>query len=537
MKLKDVGVPGVFGLLALVVGLGQATTYGAGPPATPLVEAAKRADAAAVHALLQAGADVNAQEVDGTTVLHWAVYHDDPELVDVLVRAGAKASASNRYGVTPLWVATINGNTAIVERLLEAGADARAARADNGETTLMIAARAGHTDVMQVLLDHGANVNAVESHRGQTALMWAAAEKHPAAVKLLLEAGADAKARSGTDPAAHEGHRHDMVRAELTPLMFAIRAGDIETTRVLLDVGDLTETASDGTSLLMLAILNANFELANFLLERGADPNVDDPHGGPLFVLTWLRSAVNRSLTSILVRTPSGNMDTFDLGRALLAHGADIDARIEGKDPEPPEGEEETPQSRRLRRWRPSDLAIGPYYLSFAGATPFYIAAINCDVPYMKFLVDNGADATIPTRQNITPLLAASGIGFYEGEHPGDPTVCLEAVKLTYELGNDPLAVVEYGEYLVGSPSWDGATAMHGAATRGANEMVEWLLEKGVPLETKTKEGMSAWDIADGSNITNVFHRWEETATLLRRLMEERGIPIEVSPARGLRTY
>ena len=523
MRLKAAGVSGVFGLVALVAGLGQATTYGAGLPATPLVEAAKQADAAAVRALVQTGADVNAQEVDGTTGLHWAAYHDDPELVDVLVRAGAKAGASNRYGVTPLWLATINGNAAIVERLLDAGADARAARADNGETTLMIAARAGHVEVMKVLLDHGANVNAVESHRGQTALMWAAAEKHPAAVELLLEAGADVKARSA--------------RTELTPLMFAIRAGDIETTRLLLDVGDLTETASDGTSLLMLAVLNANFELANFLLERGADPNVDDPHGSPLFVLTWLRSAVNRSLTSILVRTPSGNMDSFDLGRALLTHGADIDARIEGKDPEPVEDEEETAQSRRRRRWRPDHLAIGPYYLSFAGATPFYIAAINCDVPYMKFLADNGADPTIPTRQNITPLLAASGIGFYEGEHPGDPTVCLEAVKLTYELGNDPQAVVEYGDYLVGSPSWDGATALHGAATRGANEMVEWLVEKGVALDTKTNEGMTAWDIADGSNITSVFHRWVETATLLRRLMEERGIPLEVSPARGLRTY
>ena len=527
MRLKHVGVSGVVGLVALVVGLGQATTYGAGPPATPLVEAAKRADAAAVRALLQTGADVNAQEIDGTTGLHWAVYHDDPALVDVLVRAGAKADASNRYGVTPLWLATINGNTAIVARLLDAGADARAARADSGETTLMIAARAGHAEVMKVLLDHGANVNAVERHRGQTALMWAAAEKHPAAVALLVEAGADMKARSA--------------RAELTPLMFAIRSGDIETTRVLLDVGgDLSETASDGTSLLMLAILNANFELANFLLERGADPNVSDPHGSPLFVLTWLRSAINRSLTSILVRTTSGNMDSFDLGRALLAHGADIDTRIEaGKEPEPDpvEGEEESAQRPRRRQWRPAHLAIGPYYLSFVGATPFYVAAINCDVPYMKFLVDNGADPTIPTRQNITPLLAASGIGFYEGEHPGNATVCFEAVKLTYELGNDPLAVVEYGEYLVGSPSWDGATALHGAATRGANEMVEWLVEKGVPLETKTKGGMSAWDIADGSNITNVFHRWEETATLLRRLMEERGIPIEVSPARGLRTY
>ena len=534
------GVVGLF-VLSLAAGVAEVGAYAAGRSNALVVGAAKQADAAAVRALLKDGADVNAPEIDGTTALHWAVHNDAPELVDLLLVAGARADATNRYGITPLWLAATNGNSAIVTKLLGAGADARAARASSGETTLMIAARSGHADVMRLLIEHGADVNAVESHRGQTALMWAAAERHPSAVKLLLEAGANMHARSG--------------RTEMTPLMFAVRSGDIETTRLFLDAGaDLTQLSSEGASMLVVAVLNANFELANFLLERGADPNIDGPHGTPLFVLTWLRSAINRSLTATLVRTPTGNMDSFDLGKALLARGADINARI-GEDKEP---ELETPETAggdesteaeddetdenaalpyRRRMWMPRNLAIGPYFVSFAGATPFYIAAINCDVPYMTFLAEAGADTTIPTRQNVTPLLAASGIGFYEGEHPGDPEVCLEAVKLAYELGNDPLAAVDYAGHEVGSPNWDGATALHGAATRGANEMVKWLVEKGVPLGKTTNLGMTAWDIADGSNITGVFHRWIETATLLRWMMEENGLPIEASPARGLKTY
>jgi hypothetical protein len=225
-------------------------------------------------------------------------------------------------------------------------------------------------------------------------------------------------------------------------------------------------------------------------------------------------------------------MDSFGLAKALLAHGANINARVDWKD----QGEK-VPGSTTLRAYVPGHLAIGPYYLSFVGATPFYIAAMNCDLPYMRFLVANGADGRIPTRQNVTPLLIASGIGFYEGEHPGTASECFEAVKMTFELGNDPKAVVDYGDYRAGNMNWNGATALHGAATRGANELVEWLIDKGVPLDKKTEPGMTAWDIADGSTIAGPFHRWPDTAKLFRQLMEAKGLPLEPSPARTARSY
>ena len=503
------------GSCALLFTIGFAAPLAAGPRGSDgLIEAVKRADTKAVRALVRARVDPSAPDSDGSTPLHWATHRDDLEVVGVLLLAGANAQAVNRYGITPLWLACVNGNAAVVERLLRAGADPNATRTDTGETPLMIADRSGQDQVVKLLLARGANVNATEPLRGQTALMWAAAERHPVVVQRLIEAGADLKAQSKT---------------KITALMFAIRVGDIECTRRLLDGGaSLTETAEDGTSMLVLAILNARFDLAAFLLDRGADPNVNDPHGFPLFVLTWLRRADNRGLTKYLARAPSGDLDSFGLATALLAHGGDINARISWKDP----GVSEAGPARGGRVTVPDHMALGPYFYSFAGATAYFIAAMNCDVPFMRFLAEHGADAKIPTRQNVTPLLAASGIGFYEGEHPGTPTEATEAVKLAYDLGNDPKAAVTFGDYRIGSINWNGATALHGAATRGATAMAEWLIEKGVPLDAKTEVGLTAWDIADGSNNTGVFHQWPETAELLRRLMTERGVPTVPAPGR-----
>jgi ankyrin repeat protein len=159
-----------------------------------VADAMMRGDVAAVRALIQKKADVNAAQDDGATALHWAVYRDNVEVVDMLLRAGAK-SAPNREGMTPLAMAALYGNAQIVDRLLKSGGDAKAL-GPNGESMVMFAARNGNPDVIRLLVEAGANVNAREPLRGTTALMWAVEQRHPEAVAALLKAGADPAARS-----------------------------------------------------------------------------------------------------------------------------------------------------------------------------------------------------------------------------------------------------------------------------------------------------------------------------------------------------
>src|SRR5438105_10618534 len=80
-----------------------------------VADAAMQADAAAVRALLQQGADVNAAEGDGMTALHWAAEHGDPDLASLLLKAGANTRAETRIGRhTPLHIAAKTGNPRVV---------------------------------------------------------------------------------------------------------------------------------------------------------------------------------------------------------------------------------------------------------------------------------------------------------------------------------------------------------------------------------------------------------------------------------------
>lgn len=479
-------------LLAGLAALLQGPVLGAA--GLTLVEAVRVGDRAAITTALSTTKDVNAGSVDGTTPLLWAARRGDAPTVTLLLGRGARADAENRYGVTALRAAAEQGSLPIVEALLKAGADANAVRKESGDTPLMIAARAGHAPVARALIAKGARVDTVEPLRKQTALMWAAAEHHPEAVKVLVEAGANTKALS---------------TKKISPLMFAIRAGDIESTRILLDAGlDVKEPAADGTHMLALAMINAHYELAKFLLERGADANGDDPNGKPLHILAFMHRADNRALSTVLPRQiPLTGIETFALIDELLKRGADINARFTGYG-------------------APRRIALGGYRMGLTGATPFFIAAMTVNPPLMKFLKGKGADTNIPLLSGITPLLAASGIGFWEGECPGTNAEAMESVQYLVEIGHDPKAIIAGGSKP--DAQWEGSTAMHGAANRGAPELVDWLAAKGVPLDTTSQRGLRPYHHAAGLD-GFLFHASPESVQRLMALAKARGETIDLS--------
>ena len=453
-----------------------------------LVDAVQHRDSAAARAVLGEGVDVNAQQPDGTTALHWAARWDQVDIAGVLLEAGADANAVNRYGVTPLSLASTNGNAAIVSRLLGAGADPNAAT-PHGETPLMTAARTGNADVVALLVDGGARVDATEDWRGQTALMWAAAEKNAAAARVLIDAGADVSARS---------------EAGMTPLLFAARAGDIDTVRTLVAGGaNVNEAANDaiprrrteetdeespprlGSSVLATAIENAHYDLAAWLVAERADLNADGPRGTALHGLVRTRTCER---TAMPCPERSGTLDSLGLAEVLLAHGADVNARLTANPPK-----------------------NGTYdynYMSLVGATPFFLAVKASDTTLMRLLLDHGADPTLANADNTTPLLVAAGIGYIEGQILASEAQAFESVEMLVGLGED-----------VNTANDQHQTALHGAAYRGTNSIAQYLIDHGAKLDAKDEQGRMPVTIADGVVAGPYFRAHDETAALLRELM------------------
>jgi uncharacterized protein len=452
----------------------------------PLVEAVRRGDIAQVRAMLGRKVDANTLSVDGGTALHSAVQREDAPMVDLLLRSGANAKAANRYGVTPLYIAALNSNASIVEKLLSAGADPNSAMPD-GETVLMTAARTGKADVLKLLIARGADIRAHEPSKGQTALMWAAGENNAAAVKLLVEAGADLQERSRG--------------GSFTPLLFAVRAGHIDASRALLDLGAKIEDAlPDGTSALVLATINAHYELAGFLLDRGANPNAEAQGWTALHQIAWSRR--HNAGFNLPGPVATGDLDSLELVRKLVKLGANVNAR---QTKEPKDGNRN--QQNRI------------------GATPFLLAAKSVDVPLLRVLLECGADPSIKTNNNTTPLMVAAGVGIWApGENPGTHEEALAAARLILDLGADVNAIDDNGD-----------TALHGAVYRGgAIPVIQLLADRGARLDVVNKKGWMPVTAADGVEYTPaVLKRYPEAAALLRRLMRERGLPVPQSTQPG----
>jgi ankyrin repeat protein len=491
-----------------------------------LIDAVKDNDAATVRSLIAQRVDVNTIETDGSTALHWAAQRDNPEIASLLLAAGANPKAANRYNVTPLFLAATNGSAAIIGRLLEAGADPNGT-SGQGETALMTASLTGKTDALEVLLGAGASVNAAEPLRGQTSLMWAAAEGNAPAADLLIEAGADLNAKSTSG---------------FTPLLFAVRNGHIDAVEVLLDRGaDVNDVAPDGTSALNMAVVNAYFELAAVLLDRGADPNAPDPRGSALHTLAFLRKpgadgAAGVGNTPKGPPPPTGNLSAIQLARTLLERGANPNVRIDW---------EERPFAKEGGAMRnPPLLQLGRHYLTYNGATPFYIAAHNGDAEYMRLLAQHGADANIKNALNITPLIVAAGLDYWEGETPGPFTGVseaerIEAVKLAIDMGNDVDYHADFGDYTMegdpqymllyyplnqdelsktvqGDARWSGSTALHASVVSGQPGITKLLLEKGARVDAKTKLGWTPLMMAEGIFYANAKKEYPAAAEILR---------------------
>jgi uncharacterized protein len=308
--------------------------------------------------------------------------------------------------------------------------------------------------------------------------MWAVAEGHADIVELLLERGASLHARSN---------------GGFTPFLFAVRQGRANLARALLNRGaDVTDLAADQTSALHVATVRGHVELVNLLLDRGADPNA----AGPGYTALHWASGIWETIFTHDYQVDTGEWSVLGglsppaketIVKALVAHGADVNARAERSPP------------------RFGYSLSKPRFV--VGGTAFYLAAMAGDAGTMRILLAAGADPMLATKDGITPLMAAAGRARVDSESRVPEARQMEAVRLLLDLDADVNAADTLGD-----------TPLHAAAYAGLNSVVQALVENGAALDRPNKSGETPLKIAEGFVVDMMLYIRSSTAALLRSL-------------------
>ncbi|HEV3330033.1 MAG TPA: ankyrin repeat domain-containing protein [Bryobacteraceae bacterium] len=527
--------------------------------ATALHWAVFRSDKEMVEFLLHAGANAKAANREGATPLWLASINGDAAIIAALLNAGADANEHLPLGRSPLMAAARTGKVDAIKALLDHGADVNAKETLRGTTPLMWAADEGHAAAIQLLIQRGADFKArsdmTERGRGPALgksndprkAVAAQAAALAAGKALGLEdlaglrddpngiggqgrggaagrggqarggrggAGAAAGADQGFDlnddaAVAAFGFRNRPAPKDggaLTPLVYAVRANDLDSVKALLAAGaDVNQVTGYGWSPLLVATQNRYYKLGAYLLDHGADVNLTNKGAWtPLYLATD-----NRNIESgdYPVRKP--DMDHLDYIKILLDKGANVNARMK-----------DSTETRTV---------FTNQWLDENGATAFLRASQSGDIVLMKLLLAHGADPKIDTTLHVTALHVAAGIGWVEGiTYEWSPESTLEAVKMLLDLGLD-----------VNAQADTGRTALHGAAHKGRTDVIQVLVDHGAKLDVRDygntdnrggKLAVHTWepvDYADGLVRVGVQSAipHPEAGLLLRKLMTAAGLP------------
>ena len=459
---------------------------------------------------IQAGADVNRVQPDGTSPLIWAIDRTENEIAEALIARKADVNAANEFGVTPLAVAARQSNARLVKMLLDAGAKVDSANPD-GETVLMMAISGGDLSIVQMLVDAGANVNTIEKFHSQTPLMYAAASNRNAApmVKLLLSKGADVKPRAlySDWPSQVTSEPRTQYRSVggLNALLYAARGGCYKCVEDLIAAGaDVNLPTPEGVTPLMIALDNEHNDVAKLLMDKGADLNVWDWWGR-----TALWIAVDRKASP----GGGGGFSGFAAGGGGRGGGG-----RGGRGGPPPvaapagpavssmdiinaqlnAGVDPNPEMNFHRPNAPSRGRFGDNQIS-TGTTPLFRAVQNNDVEVIQALLAKGADPNINTMGYTAFLLAAGAGPAGRGANAG-AQANMQILDLMTQHSADVNAKVTgtqtYSFNVSRAPSNnEGTSALHEAARSLRTDLVKYLLDHGAHPDLLDADGKKPIDV------------------------------------------
>jgi uncharacterized protein len=559
-------------LAAVAVLLAAASLMAAPDTTLTLLDAAESGDHAAAMRLAGAkGANVNATAADGSTAIMYAAANDDLELVRALIKAGANVKMESQLGTSALTEAAIIGSAPILDALLKAGADPNF-RNPNGETPLMAAARSGKVDAAKVLLDAHADINAKESWGGQSAIMWAAAQSQAEMVKFLASKDANlndhGKINQWERKVIQEPRPKDMNKGGFTALHYAAREGCAECVQNLLAAGaDPDSEDPDRETPLLLALENLHFDTAAVLVtfkgpQGGADLDTWDLFGrSPVYMAADVSTLPMKGNGAVAVLPSPDKLTAVDVGRMMLERGANPNIQLKRRPPY-----RDVPQDR------------GGDGMLAQGATPLLRAARGGDDKFVALLLEYKALVDLPSKEGITPLMAAAGVDYgaraTRGRNRTDEGV-LASMDLLIKAGakvnahslldrntggrggrggGAPPAVAaaprgsgraddsasariaqtfRRGSQMPSANAVPNQTALHGAAEHGFDKFIEFLVANGADLTAKDASGRTPLDVARGAGgVRGGADAFPKTVALLESLMAAKGIPVAAIPAK-----
>lgn len=386
--------------------------------------------------LIDNGGDIEARQEANWTPLMYAAYDGSLELVQCLVENGAKVNAVRNQVDTALDYAALHGHREIVLYLLKHGADKR-------RLNLIYASSIGLLDRVKYLIEEkGADIEKRTSVEGYTALYIAAKKRHKEVVKYLLDKGAFANTEDILD---------------MSPLLAAARNLDTEMMDILLENGaDLEyKTGFSRYTPLIWCVLWESYKAIDYLLERGANINVEDYFGH----------------TTLMIAAREGKLK---LMKYLLERGVEINTLDHfGSDAQHSAVKENQPEALELLWERGANSGLRDMW----GKNLLLAAAYSGQVEMMMYLEKKGFSLIECDAKGNTPLLIAVDQGQ------------LDVVKYMLKKGCD-----------INEKNIEGRTALMLAAIDNNMTIIKFLIQNGAEVQRKDSQGKTTLMLAAKNN-------------------------------------